>query len=92
MQPSSQRLVERDDPVRAAALASSIALFLGDLDLEELLEVDAKVMEVRRRRHDADSTPIDTRLKTALVELRDSTPTIPRPLIEFDMSDLGGEG
>jgi hypothetical protein len=37
------------------------------------------------------SQPVDTRLRTALVELRDSTTARPRALIEFEMPDLGGE-
>lgn len=36
----------------ASALASSIALYLGSMDLDELTEVDAFVMSILRERHE----------------------------------------
>lgn len=113
--------VARDEDLRAQALASSIALFLGDMSLAELEKIDAFVMDVRRdrqtwARHSADTkfhlivdqsngsirtrcrgawpiedsydvetnparadrcggcepSPVDSRLRAALIELRDS--------------------
>lgn len=71
--------------------SAELADFVFYAACREIAANDARLERLRCEVADENAQPVDTRLKAALVEFRDSTPTAPRALMEFEMPDLGGD-